>query len=106
MQLPGPEQEALLAPQSGADLLTHASQLATLRPDAVLGVVRVFYQTVPLAGQRQGEVHQLLIEQKTNNGMSKRPLDKTLDVTVCVSLTDNGPIILIPINLPVVIYFD
>lgn len=53
VQLHGSEQEALLAPQGGADLLTHSSQLDALGPDGVLGIVGVFYQPVTFTGQGQ-----------------------------------------------------
>lgn len=56
VQLHGSQQQALLAPQGGADLLAHRPQLAALGPDGVLGVVRVFYQHVALAGQGQGAI--------------------------------------------------
>lgn len=57
-----PEQKVLLAPQSGADLLAHHSQLDALWPDGVLGVVRVFYQPVPFTGQGQGTVYYVLLK--------------------------------------------
>lgn len=60
MELQRSEQEALLAPQSGADLLTHSSQLAALRPDGVLGIVGVFDEPVAFTGQGQGPVRQVL----------------------------------------------
>lgn len=56
VELHGSQQEALFAPQSGADLLTHSSQFGALWPDGVLGVVGVFYQPVTFADQGQGEV--------------------------------------------------
>lgn len=56
VELHRPEQEALLAPQSGADLLAHSPQLAALRPDGVLGIVGIFYQHVPFTGQGLGTV--------------------------------------------------
>lgn len=56
VELHGPEQEALLIPQSGADLLAHSSQLAALRPDGVLGIVGTVYQPVTFTGQGQGTV--------------------------------------------------
>lgn len=56
MELHRSEQEALLAPESGADLLTHHSQLAALGPDGVLGIVAVLYQPVAVTGQGQGAV--------------------------------------------------
>ncbi len=56
VELHRPEQEALLAPQSGADLLAHSPQLAALWPDGVLGIVGIFYQPVTFTGQGQGAV--------------------------------------------------
>lgn len=56
VELRRPEQEALLVPQSSADLLTHSSQLNALRPDGVLSIVGVFYKPVTFAGQGQGIV--------------------------------------------------
>lgn len=60
MQLHCSEQEALLAPQRGADLLTHSSQLAALGPDGVFSIVPVFYQLVAFTGQSQSPVKYLL----------------------------------------------
>lgn len=54
------EQEALLVPQRGADLLAHSPQLAALRPDGVLGIVGVLYQPVTFTGQGQGTVQNIL----------------------------------------------
>lgn len=44
MELHSPKQEALLTPQSGADLLTHRSQLTAFGPDRILGIVGIFYE--------------------------------------------------------------
>lgn len=46
MELHSPKQEALLTPQSGADLLTHPSQLTAFGPDRILGIVGIFYEPV------------------------------------------------------------
>lgn len=62
VELHRPEQEALLAPQGGADLLAHSSELAALGPDGVLGIVGVFYQPVAFAGQGQGTVECVLLK--------------------------------------------
>lgn len=67
VELHRPEQEALLAPQSGADLLTHRSQLAALRPDGVLGIVGVLYQPVAFTGQGQSTVQYVLLKQRRCN---------------------------------------
>lgn len=56
VELHGPEQEGLLTPQGGADLLARRSQLAALRPDGVLGIVGTVYQLVAFTGQGQGTV--------------------------------------------------
>lgn len=62
MELHGPEQEALLRPQSGADVFTHGSQLAALWPDGVLGIVGIFYQSVAFTGQGQSTVQYVLLK--------------------------------------------
>lgn len=46
MELHSSKQEALLTPQSGADLLTHRSQLTAFGPDRILGIVGIFYEPV------------------------------------------------------------
>lgn len=51
MELHSPEQEAFLAPQRGADLLTHRSQLSAFGPDRILGIVRIFYEPVAFTCQ-------------------------------------------------------
>lgn len=67
VELHRPEQEALLAPQSGADLLTHRPQLAALRPNGVLGIVGVLYQPVTFTGQGQSTVQYVLLKQRRRN---------------------------------------
>lgn len=67
VQLHGSEQEALLAPQGGADLFAHGSQLAALWPDGVLCIVGVIYEHVAFAGQGQSTVQHVL--SKTPEGM-------------------------------------
>lgn len=67
VQLHGSEQEALLAPQSGADLLAHDSQLAALWPNGVLCIVGVIYEYVAFTGQGQSTVQYVL--SKTPEGM-------------------------------------
>lgn len=61
VELHRPEQEVLLAPHRGADLLARSPQLAALGPDGVLCVVGVVYQPVPLTRQRQGAVQCVLL---------------------------------------------
>lgn len=56
------QQEALLTPQGGADLLAHFPQLAALRPNGVLGIVGIFYQPVTFTGQGQGAVQYVLLK--------------------------------------------
>lgn len=56
VELHGPEEDALFTPQSGANRLTHHSQLAALWPDGVLSIVGIFNQLVAFTGQAQGTV--------------------------------------------------
>lgn len=67
VELHGSEQQALLAPQGGADVLAGRPQLAALWPDGVLGVVGALNQLVALAGQGQRAVQHVLSEHRTRN---------------------------------------
>lgn len=65
VELHGSQQQALFAPQGGADVLAHRPQLAALWPDGVLGVVGALDEPVALAGQGQRAVQHVLSKHRT-----------------------------------------
>lgn len=79
VQLHGSEQEALLAPQGGADLLTHGSQLTALWPDGVLCIVGVIYEHVTFTGQGQSMVQHVL--SNTPEGMEGKLIACSLSLS-------------------------
>lgn len=64
VELHGSQQQALLGPQGGTDVLACCPQLAALWPDGVLGIVGVLDQLVALAGQGQRTVQHVLSEHR------------------------------------------
>lgn len=65
VELHGSEQQALLAPQGGADVLARRPQLAALWSDGVLGVVGALDEPVTFAGQGQRMIQHVLSENRT-----------------------------------------